>query len=173
MRFPPEWVTTWYQRRVSFRWDPQRAVEGMSGCVSGEIAEMAGLNRVDTEDVKNFVENKAEKNVRLAYRHDPEDFARAWHLVGTSNRITDGLLPDVDGLRRFWPVDVGYSDYQQVKKWLDENRDQIWAQALAEWPGCPRLYRAGGGTLQISRRRLRRRWTGTGRRPREFSLLRT
>ena len=137
LRFPPQWARTWYQKRVSFRWSHQDTVEGMSGCVSGEIAEMAGLNRVESEHVKNFVENQIEKNVRLSYRHDPDDFPRPWHLVGTSNRITDGLLPDVDGLRRFWPVDVGYSDYRQVKKWLDENRDQIWAQALAECQAAP------------------------------------
>ena len=137
LRFPPEWVMTWCQTRASFRWDAQTTVERMSGCVSGEIAEMAGLTRVETEDVKNFVENKIEKGVRLSYRRDPEDFPRSWHLVGTSNRLQEGLLPDVDGLRRFWPVDVGDSDYEKVIAWYEENRGQLWAQTLAECRGAP------------------------------------
>ena len=55
-------------------------------------------------------------------------------MIGTANPAPTGSLPnDVTGLRRFVAVDVTDGDPTWIRRYLTENRLQLWAQARWEY----------------------------------------
>ena len=59
---------------------------------------------------------------------------RMANLVGTADRSDP--LPDDDNVRRFVPVTLEDGDPAMLRTYIDDHREQLWAEALA-------LYRSG------------------------------
>lgn len=129
---------------LSFDQNAQQRYESIAGYWCNEIAEMMGYSRKESSDVKNYL-SKQRDRLRRAYGKGEEDFPRQCVFCMTTNE--DFFLKDIDeGNRRFWVVPVpGLTDseYQKWCKRLEEERDQIFAEAV-------NLYRRGA-PLELSR----------------------
>ena len=125
--FPPEHAG-WVNDGLHLAADPKIRAEALLGRVVVEAGEMAGSNRADLESLKAFVSRQDDGGIRLAFRRNPEPAPRRCIIVGTSNR-QDVLPNDPTGNRRFVPV-VLNRPTQAVEEYLEEHRDQLWAEAL-------------------------------------------
>ena len=114
--------------------DAKERVEALQGKSLVEIGEMAGARRADLASLKTFLSRGDDGNVRLAYRHNPEPMPRMANLVGTADRSDP--LPDDENVRRFVPVTMEDGDPAALRTFIDDCREQLWAEALA-------LYRRG------------------------------
>jgi predicted P-loop ATPase len=91
------------------------------GCELSEIARIT--RKQDADKVKQFTSTSIDW-MRDPYARSLKKYKRRGIIVGTTN--SDDFLQDRTGNRRFWvievqkPVDI---------KWLEENRDKIWAAA--------------------------------------------
>lgn len=104
--------------------DPKRFVESTSGKLILEIPELNTFNKAAVTAIKKMLSSRCEQ-VRLAYRHDEAMFPRRCVMIGTTNETN--YLRDDTGNRRMWPVKCTKTI---DLKWLAENHDQIWAEAL-------------------------------------------
>lgn len=99
-------------------------VQQIQGSLIVELAELAGLNKKDDNDIKNWITNKFD-TCRLPYAKRDTDFPRQFVLSGTTN--DNEYLKDPTGNRRYWPVEVGKINLPAVKR----DRVQLWAEAVA------------------------------------------
>ena len=71
-----------------------------------------------------------------------KEMPRRCVFFGTTN--TGDYLQDKTGNRRFWPVDVGLRPLvKSVWNDLDNELDQMWAEAMVLWRTGEPLYLAG------------------------------
>lgn len=130
--FPAELRHEAVTSSVSFQCSQQELVERTAGCAIAEMDEAIGLSHTAITKIKNMLTDSCPK-VRLAYRRDSQPFPLHHIYVGTSNDNT--VLPnDPTGLRRFAAVQLSENKFGSVaamSEWFDENRDQLWALALA------------------------------------------
>ena len=118
---------TWFSDSLRLSADEKRRVEALQGAVIVEAAEMSGATTADIESLKAFL-SRTNDRVRLAYRKNPEPHPRMCSIVGTANG-TSVLPNDPTGNRRFVAVLLDGGDPAKVRKWLDSNRSQLWAEA--------------------------------------------
>ena len=130
----PPHLQTLFSDGLDLGADAKQRVEALQGRAIVEIGEMAGARRADLESLKTFLSRTDDGNVRLAYRHNPEPMPRMANLVGTADRSDP--LPDDDNVRRFVPVTLADGDPAMLRTYIDDHREQLWAEALA-------LYRSG------------------------------
>ena len=89
---------------------------------------MTGSTKSEVETIKKFL-SKTNDNIRLTYRRDPSPLLRRCMIVGTTN--DPRCLPnDPSGNRRFVPVPCTAGAPAATRAYLDEHRDQLWAEAL-------------------------------------------
>ena len=125
--FPEEHRNQWFSDGLKLSADEKRRVEALQGTVIVEVAEMTGATKADIESLKAFLSRTID-HVRLAYRRNPEHYSRLCSIVGTANGTV--VLPnDPAGNRRFVAVRIKTGSAWKVRKYLDENRDQLWAEA--------------------------------------------
>ena len=107
------------------------AYEALQGSWVIELGEMSATKKADIEAVKHFV-SKTEDSFRAAYARVTETHPRQCVFWGTTNE--QEFLRDRTGNRRFWPVVCSLNGGEK-KPWFmtDEERDQIWAEALTLW----------------------------------------
>ena len=98
-----------------------------------EWAELDAMNRAEATAVKDFITRQFEE-LRLPYGKRTVKVPRQCVFAGTTN--TDGYLKDETGNRRFWPVVCGKIDCNR----LAEDRDQLWAEAVARYKGEERWW---------------------------------
>jgi predicted P-loop ATPase len=96
--------------------------EAFQGVWIHEIAELAGMRRTDVERVKQFA-SRTEDRARPAYGRIRIDMKRRGIFVATTNEET--YLKSETGNRRFWPIETGKINLEQLKR----DRDQLWAEA--------------------------------------------
>ncbi len=89
-----------------------------------ELGELASLRRAETDRIKQFVDQRADK-FRAPYGRVAEEWPRRCVFVGTTNE--SDYLRDRTGNRRYWPIRVGRVDVEAVAR----DRDQILAEAVA------------------------------------------
>jgi len=89
-----------------------------------EVAELAGIFKSDFSDLKTFLSTPV-GTVRRPYDTDAIDLPRRCIFGGTTN--VDAVISDTTGGRRFAFLKVGSKKINV--KWVEENREQIWAQA--------------------------------------------
>jgi predicted P-loop ATPase len=88
-----------------------------------DMVELGAMKYADMEQIKGLITTRVD-SFRSPYGRTSRDRKRRFIMVGTTN--SDDYLRDETGNRRFWPVKCnGEIDLA----WLEENRDQIWAEA--------------------------------------------
>jgi predicted P-loop ATPase len=104
-----------------------------------EMAELGGIKRSEVEQVKAFL-SKQEDNFRPAYGEVVEHRPRQCVFCGTTNEIS--FLKGDKGNRRFWviPVSGVKKKYEDAPERLQENRDQLWAEAYHYYKNGEKLY---------------------------------
>ena len=108
---------------------PQERAESLQGRVIVEASELAGVSKADLASLKAFLSRTDDGAVRLAFRRDPELMLRRAIIVGTSD--VESPLPNDRNLRRWAPVYLTGGNPGALRKYLDANREQLWAEAVS------------------------------------------
>ncbi|MDO4281333.1 MAG: virulence-associated E family protein [Peptococcaceae bacterium] len=118
-----------------------KSFEQLQGKWMIEVAELAAYRKAEKEDFKAFI-SKTHDDYRQVYLRRTTQYPRQCIFWGTTNDAQ--FLRDVTGERRSWPVAVGLVPMlKDVHRDLAEERDQIWAEALAAWRAkCPLILSA-------------------------------
>lgn len=96
-----------------------------------EFAELQALNKTDVNRVKQFL-SKSDDQYRPAYGKRVKQQIRRCVFFGTTN--DNEYLRDPTGNRRFWPVNARVqTPTKNVFTDLDDEIDQIWAEAVIRW----------------------------------------
>ncbi|MFL0197367.1 VapE domain-containing protein [Clostridium sp. WILCCON 0269] len=127
----------WFSDSIK-TFEGKEASELVQGVWLVEISELEAFNRSEIGRIKQFL-SQCEDIFRAAYgRHV------GWHLrrcvfFGTSNN--GEYLRDKTGNRRFWPIDIAITKPTKgVWGDLDDEVDQIWAEAFMRWQLGEPLY---------------------------------
>ena len=116
-------------------------VEAMSGAAIIEFGELSGLKKADLQRTKMFLTIKLDA-IRMAYGRSAVEMPRRCIFVGTTDQ--DKFLPEdgEGGNRRFVvaglvrkPLDGEDVQGGLVESWMEENREQCWAEALHQYKG--------------------------------------
>lgn len=99
-----------------------------------EVAEGVAFQDVRSDEVKQFLSSSHDA-YRAAYGRVVSSTPRQCVLAVTTNN--ERPLRDPTGSRRFWPVRVGG---RVDLTWLRQNRDQIWAEAVAAYRSSEQWY---------------------------------
>ena len=126
---PPATRRQWFSDALKFHADVKAQIEALQGRVIVEAAEMSGSTRTEVESIKAFLARQDDGAVRLTYRRDPIDLPRRCVIVGSTN--DPRCLPnDPSGNRRFVPVPVSAGNPREIRKFMNQWREQLWAEAL-------------------------------------------
>ncbi|MCC0782900.1 hypothetical protein IR152_07335 [Clostridioides sp. ES-S-0108-01] len=117
----------------------KEAYEQLQGVWLLEMGEMMATKKADIEAVKHFL-SKSEDIYRVAYGKRTSRFLRQCVVIGTTN--DKEFLRDKTGNRRFWPIDTGVNKINKsiFNGQLDNERNQIWAEALELYKANEQLY---------------------------------
>ena len=115
--------------------------EKLLGNLIVEIAELAGMRKMDAETVKGFV-SRTDDKYRAAYGRTVESHPRQGIIVGSTN-ATEGFLRDPTGNRRWWTVNVTGHGITPVNTLTNEDLQQIWAEAVHYEKAGEKLYLTG------------------------------
>jgi len=125
-------VAEWFDDTISGKLSNKDELVKMCGKWLIELAELASLNKSNSETSKQFMSTKIDR-FRSPYGRKTQDFPRRCSVWGSTNEPKH--LSDETGNRRFWPVNCPTP--MAAVQWLkDGHRDKVWSQALA-------LYEAG------------------------------
>ncbi len=109
----------------------KEASELLQGVWLVEIGELDAFRQTDVSRIKQFLSLRYDR-FRAAYGRHVKDIPRCCVFFGTTNTTT--YLRDRTGNRRFWPVDVGITKHSKyVWDSLDDEIDQLWAEAVMRW----------------------------------------
>lgn len=108
-------------------------VDQMTGKWVIELSELASIRGKENEHIKSFLTRQVDR-VRMSYGRRSEDYPRQSIFIGSTN--SSEYFTDETGNRRYWPVKVGRAD----RRWILENRDQLWAEALVRYRLGEKLY---------------------------------
>ena len=104
--------------------------ETLAGRVIVELSEMRGRSIADIDALKSRLTRTNDGYHRGAYARHAERQLRRAIIVGTTNSMA-ALPNDATGNRRFVAVNITAGAPADVRRYLDANRDQLWAEALA------------------------------------------
>lgn len=104
-----------------------------------ELGELSSIKRSDVESVKAYLSKRVDI-YRAAYDRRAAEHPRQCVFCGTTNE-THFLKGDT-GNRRFWVIAVNpalrkHTDWKQA---IIRDRDQLWAEAVANWKHGEKLY---------------------------------
>lgn len=122
------------------------AAEKIQGVWIVEIPELAGLSKMDVNNIKGFL-SRQDDQYRPSYGRTVESHPRQCIIVGSTNAENAGFLRDTTGNRRFWVVRVWGGS---KKGWDLPEADvpQIWAEAKHCWTQGEKLYLEGSVAKQ-------------------------
>lgn len=130
----------WYSDSLQ-TFEGKEAAEMLQGVWINELGELNGLSRSEINAVKQFL-SRTEDIYREPYGRRTGVYPRRCVFFGTTN--DSEFLRDRTGNRRFWPVDVGIQEpTKNVFTQLDDEVDQIWAEAFLAWQLGEPLYLTG------------------------------
>lgn len=130
----------WYNDTLSLAaMDGKQAMEQVKEDWIFELSELSGLKKSEVEPVKAFI-TKQEDKFRPAYGVVTESYPRHCVFCGTTNETA--FLKGDTGNRRFIVVDVYGTErtVADVFRQLEEERDQLWAEAFQRWKDGEKLY---------------------------------
>jgi predicted P-loop ATPase len=113
----------WFSDSIPPDLNSKDAAMALLGVWCLEFAEIEQLIKADVETIKAFLSRSVDR-YRPPYGKVYIDRPRQGVLIGTTN--SDDYLRDTSGNRRIWPVRCITAN----SAWLDENRDQLWAEAV-------------------------------------------
>ena len=124
--------------------DSLTSIEGKDGMeqIRGkwlvEFGELTNYKKSTSEAYKAFI-SKQEDSYRPAYGRKTETYPRQCVFFATTNERA--FLKGDTGNRRFWTVECGLEEpTQDVWSDLEENVDQLWAEAVYYWKQHEPLY---------------------------------
>ncbi len=115
--------------------------EKLQGFWIVEIGELAGMKKADIEKVKAFLSTSDDK-YRPSYGRVVESHPRQSVIIATVNGER-GYLRDVTGNRRFWIVKCRQKAMERRFSFTEEERAQVWAEAIHIWKAGEKLYLEG------------------------------
>ena len=130
--FEPEERAEWFGTYFPLNGNSKEQIEATLGKVIVEASELVGRRKGDQDKFKAYMSRTNDNGIRLAYDARPESRPRTHVLVGTSNEA-HALPNDPSGNRRWLPIPIKSGNAHKVRKYLSENREQIWAEAVALW----------------------------------------
>lgn len=104
------------------------AAEKLQGYWIVEMGELAGMGSAGVKTLRGFITTKDDR-YRASYGRRVGSHPRQCIFIGTTNSA-EGYLNDVDGGRRFWPVNVPSIGNKKVWDMTETDTKQIWAEAL-------------------------------------------
>ena len=127
---PDEDNNHFYTDSFKFFLKDKALVEATLGKVIVDASEMAGANRIENETILAYITQEVD-HIRLSYERNPINIPRSFVFVGTTNK-EDSLPSSSEGTRRFMVVPIidRKVSYDDLLRYLDEIRDQIWAEAM-------------------------------------------
>lgn len=115
----------WFSDSVPLNADDKTMIERSSGKWICEIGELQGMRKGEVERIRAQLSRRTDR-ARLAYARLPVEIPRQSILIGSTNADRSApYLADINGNRRFWPVEVGRCDVAGFIR----DRDQLWAEA--------------------------------------------
>ncbi|MEG1158771.1 MAG: virulence-associated E family protein, partial [Acidaminococcaceae bacterium] len=104
-----------------------------------EMGELASIKRSDVEGVKAYLSKRIDI-YRAAYARRTAEHPRQCVFCGTTNETF--FLKGDNGNRRFWviAVDPTLRKYSKWQRALEQDRDQLWAEAVAYYRQGEKLY---------------------------------
>ena len=119
----------------------KEASELLQGVWIVEVSELDAFRRTDVSRIKQFLSLRADR-FRAAYGRNVKELPRTCIFFGTTN--TSEFLQDTTGNRRFWPIDTGEQENtKNVWQDLENEVDQLWAEAFTRWQAGESLYLTG------------------------------
>ena len=119
----------------------KEASELLQGVWIVEVSELDAFRRTDVSRIKQFLSLRADR-FRAAYGRNVKELPRTCIFFGTTN--TSEFLQDTTGNRRFWPIDTGeQKSTKDVWRDLENEVDQLWAEAFTRWQAGESLYLTG------------------------------
>lgn len=95
----------------------------LQGSLIVELAELAGFNKKDDEEIKGWITVR-EDRCRRPYDKVVSHFPRQFVLAATTNNYD--YLKDPSGNRRYWPMKAGVMDIEAIKR----DKLHLWAEAV-------------------------------------------
>ena len=109
-------------------------MEQLAGLWAYELGELTALRRADSEQIKQFFSSAVDR-YRGAYGRYVKKHLRQLVIFCSTNKAR--YLYDLTGNRRFWPMWCGNVINLP---WLQRNRGQLFAEALAMYQAGDRYY---------------------------------
>ena len=129
MLIPPEHRGDWFRNNAKLSSDPKQLSETIKGSILVEFSEMSGMRKSDIDDLKGFLTLTNDGQIREPYARRPVTSWRRCVFVGTTNN-KDCLPNDPTGLRRWVVIELpNRCDYFKMKRYMEDNRAQLWAEA--------------------------------------------
>lgn len=91
-----------------------------------EVSELSSFNKSDATRLKSFLTTQVEQYTPKFYHHEVRE-PRQCLFIGTTN--DKQYLRDPTGARRYWPVECGKIDLEQ----LEQDREQLFAEAVTRY----------------------------------------
>ncbi len=113
------------------------AMEMLQGAWIIELGELQAIKRSEIENTKAFLSRQID-NYRPAYGRATESHPRQCIFFATTNEET--FLKGSDGNRRFWTVSCVNAPTKDIFTFSDNDRDQIWAEAMGYYKSKEKLY---------------------------------
>ena len=122
---------TWFSDSLDLNDPSQKRREQVGDAWIVEYPELPGLSPRRTESTKKWV-SQQEDRYRPPWYKVAVKLSRSFVVIATGNDTGTGVLPnDTSGDRRFVVVTVPETTRpKQVREYLDQNRVQLWAEAL-------------------------------------------
>ncbi len=131
---------SWFNDSIR-TFEGKEASELLQGVWMVEVSELDAFRRTDVARIKQFLSLRADR-FRAAYGRNVKELPRSCVFFGTTN--TSDFLQDTTGNRRFWPIDTGeQKNTKNVWRDLDNELDQVWAEAVMRWQCGEPLYLSG------------------------------
>lgn len=102
------------------------ASEKLQGYWIIEIGELAGMGSAGVKTLRSFITTQDDR-YRASYGRRVSSHPRQCIFIGTTNS-EDGYLNDVEGGRRFWPVNTPCIGKKKVWDMTEDDILQIWAE---------------------------------------------
>ena len=121
---------SWFSDSANLNDTTQKQVEGVQDALIVEYSELSRVSEAKLEATKNFISRESDM-YRPPWFRQSVSIVRRWVCIATANGDGTGILPpDPTGNRRWVVIPVGNVRPQDVMNYLNENRDQLWAEAI-------------------------------------------